>query len=97
MKAARALRLFLALVLLSAQQAALSHQLWHLGDKVAQPAQGQLCHQHAALDTVAGAVDCPAQQFSAGTAADFNVRLLAPLAATKRGLAPSSRGPPTLS
>ena len=54
----RAARLLIAIALLMAQQAALAHQVWHLGKQDSQPAQSQLCEQHQALATVAGALDC---------------------------------------
>jgi len=96
MKLARALRILLALALLSAQQAALSHAISHL-DKRGLPAEQQsLCDQHDALGTVAGAL---------GSAGAPLVAVAAPViacfvpdlpAASRPGLAPSSRGPPTL-
>lgn len=91
----RALRIVLALALLNAQHAALAHQVWHLGDHGTQPAQKQLCGQHQALGTVAGALDCPIIQFSGEAPADFLYRSVELPAATTAGLAPSSRGPPT--
>ena len=91
----RALRIFLALALLNAQHAALAHQVWHLGDHAKLPAQSQLCDQHQALGTVAGAVDCPIVQSASEAPPDFLYRSVnLPVAATP-GLAPSSRGPPT--
>jgi hypothetical protein len=96
MNLARSLRIFLALALLNAQHAALAHQVWHLGDHGTQPAQNQLCDQHQALGTVAGALDCPIVQLSGAAPADFLYRSVELPAATKPGLAPSSRGPPAL-
>ena len=56
MSLGRVLRVLLAAALLSAQHAALAHGLWHSVDQKSQPAQKQLCGQHDALGTVAGAV-----------------------------------------
>jgi hypothetical protein len=96
MRLARVLPVLLALALLSAQQAALSHQLWHLLDHGSQPAQKQLCDQHDALGTVAGALDSPILQLGGVVPANFSLCFIArPLVATP-GLAPSSRGPPAL-
>ena len=97
MNPARALRVFLALALLSAQQAALSHELWHVGKHGTQPAQKLLCDKHDALGTVAGALDSPAVPVACDCPADFSVSALAHPAACRPGLAPSSRGPPSLS
>jgi hypothetical protein len=97
MNLARSLRLLLALALLNAQHAALAHPVWHLGDHGTQPAQNQLCDQHQALGTVAGALDCAIVQLSGEAPADFPYRSVDLPAATTPGLAPSSRGPPTRS
>jgi hypothetical protein len=92
----RALRILLALALLGAQQLALSHQIWHAGKDGSQPAQKQLCVQHDALGTVAGALDAPIAAFAGETPATSSFVCLAlPSASTPR-LAPSSRGPPAL-
>lgn len=96
MNLARALRILLVLALLSAQQAALSHQLWHLLDHGSQPAQKKLCDQHDALGTVAGALDSPVVQLVGEAPADFSLRSMALPAAATPGLVPCSRGPPTL-
>jgi len=92
----RILRIFVALALLNAQHAALAHQIWHLGDHGKQPAQNQLCDQHDALGTVAGALDCPIVLFAGELPPDFLHRTTALPSATTPGLAPSSRGPPAL-
>jgi len=96
MKLTRALRILLALALLSAQHAALSHQIWHLGDQDSQPAQKQLCDQHDALGTVAGALDSAPAMLSGEGPADFQFASVELPSAKTPGLAPSSRGPPTL-
>jgi hypothetical protein len=92
----RALRIIVALALLSAQQAALSHQLWHLLDHGAGSTQEQLCDQHEALGTVAGALDAPVLPVIGQTPANFSHCFVALPAAKTPGLAPSSRGPPAL-
>jgi len=91
-----ALRILFALALLSAQHAALAHQIWHLGDHSTQPAQKQLCDQHEALGAVAGAVDCPIAAAAVEATPDVQRCFVALPAAATPGLAPSSRGPPTL-
>ena len=97
MNLSRALRVFFALALLSAQHAALSHEVWHLGKHGPQPAQKQLCDQHEALGTVAGALDSPVVPVACERPADFLFPSLAHAAASRPWLAPSSRGPPALS
>jgi len=96
MTIARVLRILIALALLNAQHAALAHQIWHLGDHSTQPSQKQLCDQHEALATVAGAVDCPIAAAALDAPPDFILSFVALPAAATPGLAPSSRGPPTL-
>jgi hypothetical protein len=96
MTCARILRIVIALALLNAQHAAVAHQVWHLGDHGTQPAQNQLCDQHEALGTVAGAVNCPITLFPGESPSGFLYRTAALPAATTPGLAPSSRGPPAL-
>jgi hypothetical protein len=92
----RTLRILLALLLLSAQHAALSHALSHLDPQGVPAGQKQLCDQHDAFGTVAGAL---------GSASPPSLALPLPVsnsfiadlpAASAPGLAPSSRGPPTL-
>ncbi len=92
----RALRIFIAFALLSAQHAALSHGVFHL-DKRGLPAeQKQLCDKHDALGTVAGALDC-APLLPVAVALPVPASFVADLpAASTPGLAPSSRGPPSL-
>ena len=81
---------------LSAQHAALSHQIWHVGDRDSQPAQKQLCDQHDALGTVAAALDSPALLLAGDAPAGFSFLSMALPSANLPGLAPSSRGPPAL-
>ena len=92
----RAARFLIAIALLVAQQAALGHQIWHLGKQDSQPAQNQLCEQHHALATVAGALDCalPDATFVAMRDAPLVVVVQAGTPASL--LAPTSRGPPEL-
>jgi hypothetical protein len=96
MRLVRALRILLALALLSAQQVALSHQIWHVGDHGSQPAQQQLCDQHDALGTVAGALDAPIALLAARATTSLSFQSLELPSASRPGLAPSSRGPPAL-
>ena len=94
MKLARAL--LLALALLNAQHTALAHQIWHLLGNDSIPAQEALCCQHDALGTVAGAMDTPTPLASVETPAVSSYVCIILPAASSPGLAPSSRGPPTL-
>jgi hypothetical protein len=96
MTATRALRILLALALLGAQQLALSHQIWHAGRDGSQPAQKQLCVQHDALGTVAGALNAPIAVFTGEAPAAIPCAHVALPSASTPGLAPSSRGPPAL-
>ena len=96
MKIARALRILLALALLGAQQLALSHQIWHVGDHGSQPSQQQLCGQHDALGTVAGALHAPIPLLAAQATTRLSFHSLELPSASRPGLAPSSRGPPAL-
>jgi hypothetical protein len=92
----RAARLLIAIALLIAQQAALGHQIWHLGKHDSQPAQTLLCEQHQALSTVAGALDC------ATLDAPLVATVEAPLPIVARAVLPAprltavSRSPPVL-
>jgi len=92
----RAARLVLAVALLAAQQAALAHQIWHLGKQDSQPAQSQLCEQHQALATVAGALDCAALDATFVATRDALLAFIAPADAPAPRVAPVSRGPPQL-
>lgn len=94
MSPARSLRLLLALLLLSAQQLALAHQVWHLGDKSGQPAQQQLCDKHDALGTVGGALHGVALAFVADAPRISAVSLACVPAASRPGFVPAPRGPP---
>jgi hypothetical protein len=94
MPSMRALRILLALALLGAQQLALSHQIWHAGKDGSQPSQTQLCGQHDALGTVAGAMNAAMAPILTESTADSCVTSIVPHAAKSPALAPSSRGPP---
>lgn len=96
MSLGRALRILLAAALLSAQHAALAHGLWHSIEKKSQPAQKQLCGQHDALGTVAGAVCGITTPLAAEAPPAILFGALALPAAKSAGLVPSSRGPPAL-
>ena len=96
MKRAPALRILLVLALLCAQQLALAHQVWHLGDTSGQPAQQQLCDKHEALGTVGGALHCSAIALVADAPGGFAVSCACVPAASTPGFIPTSRGPPSL-
>ncbi len=89
-----AARFFIVLALLTAQQAALAHQIWHLGKQDSQPAQRQLCEQHHALSTVVGALDCAASDPVVVATAEFAHPSDATPGVTAPRLVPTSRGPP---
>jgi hypothetical protein len=96
MTSMRALRILLALALLGAQQLALAHQIWHFGKHGPQPVQERLCGQHDSLGTVAGALDAPAAHYECEAPDRLSHHFVALPSAATPGLAPSSRGPPTL-
>ena len=89
----RLLRVFLAAVLLAAQQVALEHPLAHA---FAAGGKSPLCEQHEALGTVLGGVDCPATHAVDESPLPAQVAALLPAARDNAPLAPSSRGPPSL-
>jgi hypothetical protein len=90
----RAARLLIALALLVAQQAALGHEIWHLGEQDSQPAQSPLCEQHQALATVAGALDCALPDLPVVATRDAPLRFVARPCAPARRVAATSRSPP---
>ena len=93
----RAVRLLIAVALLAAQQAALGHQIWHLAKQDSQPAQkNQLCEQHHALATVAGALDCATLDATFVATREAPLPFIAWPDAPAPRLAPASRGPPKL-
>jgi hypothetical protein len=92
----RAARFLIALALLAAQQTALAHQIWHLGKQDSQPGQSQLCEQHHALATVAGALDCGTSDAPLHAQNVILHPLIEPPAAVLPPRTPLSRGPPSL-
>jgi hypothetical protein len=92
-----AARFLIAIALLTAQQAALAHQIWHFAKQDSQPpAQSLLCEQHHALATVAGALDCASSDVTLD-APDVVVHSLVERPAAVLPLrTPVSRGPPSL-
>jgi hypothetical protein len=92
----RTLRILLALLLLSAQHAALSHALAHLDPQGVPAEQKQLCDQHDAFGSVAGAVGCANPPTLAAVRPLSNSFVADLPAASAPGLEPSSRGPPSL-
>ena len=107
---ARAARVLIAVALLAAQQAALGHQVWHLGAGAAQAAAGwtagerggapapqeRLCALHTSLGAVLGILDCVAKcaVSAASGAQPFVAGDLA--AVSVPGLPSTARGPPIL-
>lgn len=97
-----------ALLLLVAQQGALTHEIWHAAkagsaeltlageQKSPDSKKNRLCDLHSALGSVLGAVSTvvAAAPLELGIGAEF-IAVEAP-AASLSPLAPSSRGPPAL-
>ena len=92
----RAARILIAIALLVAQQAALGHQIWHLGKQDSQPAQSLLCEQHQALATVAGALDCASLDTPFIATRDTPQPVVARAFAPAPRLTAVSRSPPEL-
>ena len=92
----RAARFLIAIAMLMAQQAALAHQIWHLGKQDSQPTQTQLCEQHHALATVAGALDCASTDSPFIATRDTPHPVVARAIAPAPRLNPVSRSPPEL-
>ena len=90
----RAARFLIAIALLVAQQAALGHQIWHVSKQDSQPSQNQLCEQHHALATVAGALDCALPDATFVAMRDAPLPVVAGAAAPAPRLPRVSRGPP---
>lgn len=89
-----AARLLLAVALLLAQQVALAHQVWHLGKNPSQPGQAQLCEQHDALATVAGALDSPIIEMPVVATRDAPGELAFSPGAGAPRVSPACRSPP---
>ena len=92
----RAARLLIAFALLVAQQAALGHQIWHLGKQDSRPAQGLLCEQHQALSAVAGALDCAPLDVPLVATVDAPLPFVAQAVIPAPRVAAVSRSPPVL-
>jgi len=92
----RALGILIALLLLSAQHAAISHALSHLDRQGLPDEQKQLCDQHDAFGTVTGALGGTIVPLVVDALPIFAYSVADLPAASLPGLAPSSRGPPTL-
>src|SRR5437879_3505356 len=98
-----------ALLLLCAQQGAITHEIWHFanasphaagfaGDhKAPESKKNQLCDLHSALGTVLGAVATIASPAPLDSCTEFSFLAAASRAASVSLLAPFSRGPPALS
>jgi hypothetical protein len=97
-----------ALLLLCAQQGALTHEIWHfakagpqagfVGDhKGSESKKNRLCDLHSALGTVLGAVATIASPAPLDSCTEFSFLAAASRAASVSLLAPFSRGPPALS
>jgi len=98
--AARLVRLLLVAALLSAQHAALAHGIGHAADNaIAQhsaPGGNPLCGQHAALETVLGAIGGVVAPAPAEAAPADDPRRSECACVCAAPPAPSSRGPPSL-
>jgi hypothetical protein len=96
----RTLGVFLAALLLAAQQAALEHALWHVAaaeqSQKSDSGRAPLCEQHAALGAVAGAIGCAGVALADETPAAQAIAVAAASPAAPAGIAPTSRGPPAL-
>ena len=102
------LQLFCALALLFAQQAALTHQVWHAaphggplefavsaeGQGGSQAPQERLCGLHAAFGTVLGALDCTGAGAPASFAGEIAFHSTGLSWLSARGPKAVSRGPP---
>ena len=100
-------QLVFALLLLCAQQGALTHEIWHfakagphagfVGDhKGSESKKNRLCDMHSALGTVLGAVNAVIAAAPLDTSRQYCFIAAASLAASVSQLAPFSRGPPLL-
>jgi len=101
-------QLVFALLLLCAQQGALTHEIWHfvkagphasfVGDhKGSESKKNRLCDLHSALGTVLGAVTGVVAVAPPATAPQSSFIASESPAASVSLLAPPSRGPPALS
>jgi hypothetical protein len=92
------------LLLLCAQQGAITHQIWHATpgphaqseQKAPDSNKNRLCDLHASLGTVLGAVNAVVAAAPLDASSQFCFIAAAPSAASVSPLAPLSRGPPQL-
>ena len=98
-------QLIFALLLLCAQQGALTHEIWHAatssahaqtGHKAPDSSKNRLCDLHVSLGTVLGAVNAAIVAAPLDTSSQYCFIAAASLAASVSPLAPFSRGPPQL-
>ncbi len=94
-----------ALLLLCAQQGAITHEIWHAAtsshaqseQKAPDSNKNRLCDLHSALGTVLGAVATIASPAPLDSCTEFHFLASESPAASVSLLAPPSRGPPALS
>ena len=94
-----------ALLLLCAQQGAVTHEIWHAAtsshaqseQKAPDSNKNRLCDLHSALGTVLGAVATIASSAPLDSCTEFSFLAAASRAASVSLLVPFSRGPPALS
>ena len=94
-----------ALLLLCAQQGAITHEIWHAAtsshaqseQKAPDSNKNRLCDLHSALGTVLGAVATIASPAPLDSCTEFSFLAAASRAASVSLLAPFTRGPPALS
>ena len=96
-----------ALLLLIAQQGALSHQIWHAANSAAhsdaapdtnnpEPKKTSLCDLHTALGAVLGALNGAPHGSQVDAFEQLRFAAAAPAEPRLVSLAPASRGPPAL-
>ena len=93
-----------ALLLLCAQQGAITHEIWHAAtgshaqseQKTPDSNKNRLCDLHASLGTVLGAVNAVIAAAPLDASSQYCFIAAASLAASVSRLAPFSRGPPLL-
>jgi hypothetical protein len=91
-------RALLVVALLLAQQTAFAHQVWHAAGEPAKSTQNsKLCDQHAALDTVLGALNGFHAPALFAETAPLHFTAAYSSAASLPALPPASRGPPSVS
>jgi hypothetical protein len=98
-------QLAFALLLLCAQQGAITHEIWHAAATSHTPSEqkapdsnkNRLCDLHASLGTVLGALNVVIVAAPLDTSNQYCFNAVVSLAASVSLLAPASRGPPALS